>query len=118
MRAQTRYVNDRVTVSQFFFLHYINTFVFSLWTAKDRPSLTQISYEIKELAIDNIVSLWSIPNFVTELYLNYDCDLYCSNLFEDLTKTLSKTAFPVTAIYSESRWSDFLDLIWISHICT
>ncbi|OQR79898.1 Golgi-specific brefeldin A-resistance guanine nucleotide exchange factor 1-like, partial [Tropilaelaps mercedesae] len=58
------------------------------------------SYEIKELAIDNIVSLWRIPGFVTELYLNYDCDLYCSNLFEDLTKTLSKTAFPVTAIYS------------------
>lgn len=63
--------------------------------------LFQTSYEIKELAIDNIVSLWRIPGFVTELYLNYDCDLYCSNLFEDLTKTLSKTAFPVTAIYSE-----------------
>lgn len=62
----------------------------------------QISYEIKELAIHNIVSLWRIPNFVTELYLNYDCDLYCSNLFEDLTKTLSKTAFPVTAIYSKT----------------
>lgn len=60
----------------------------------------KMSYEIKELAIDNIVSLWRIPGFVTELYLNYDCDLYCSNLFEDLTKTLSKTAFPVTAIYS------------------
>ena len=27
---------------------------------------------------------------VTELYLNYDCDVYCSNLFEDLTKLLSK----------------------------
>lgn len=62
-----------------------------------------MSYEIKELAIDNIVSLWRIPGFVTELYLNYDCDLYCSNLFEDLTKTLSKTAFPVTAIYSEYK---------------
>ena len=30
--------------------------------------------------------LWRIPSLVTELYLNYDCDIYCSNLFEDLTK--------------------------------
>jgi brefeldin A-resistance guanine nucleotide exchange factor 1 len=39
---------------------------------------------------DVIVRLWRIPGFVTELYLNYDCDLYCTNLFEDLTKMLSK----------------------------
>jgi brefeldin A-resistance guanine nucleotide exchange factor 1 len=42
------------------------------------------------LFIDSVVQLWRIPGFVTELYLNYDCDLYCPNLFEDLTKLLSK----------------------------
>lgn len=57
----------------------------------------KITYEHKELALDNILQLWRIPGFVTELYLNYDCDMYCSNLYEDLTKLLAKNAFPVTA---------------------
>lgn len=50
----------------------------------------RISYDIREIALESIVQLWRIPGLVTELYLNYDCDLYCSNLFEDLTKLLSK----------------------------
>lgn len=45
---------------------------------------------MKEMALEAIVQLWRIPSFVTELYINYDCDFYCSNLFEDLTKLLSK----------------------------
>lgn len=57
----------------------------------------KVTYEQKELALDNILQLWRIPGFVTELYLNYDCDMYCSNLYEDLTKLLAKNAFPVTA---------------------
>lgn len=47
-------------------------------------------YEMKEMALEALVQLWRIPSFVTELYINYDCDFYCSNLFEDLTKLLSK----------------------------
>lgn len=57
----------------------------------------KITYEHKELALDNILQLWRIPGFVTELYLNYDCDMYCTNLYEDLTKLLAKNAFPATA---------------------
>ncbi|XP_060625194.2 Golgi-specific brefeldin A-resistance guanine nucleotide exchange factor 1 isoform X1 [Anolis sagrei] len=53
-------------------------------------------YEMKEMALEAIVQLWRIPSFVTELYINYDCDYYCANLFEDLTKLLSKNAFPVS----------------------
>ncbi|XP_040294611.1 Golgi-specific brefeldin A-resistance guanine nucleotide exchange factor 1 isoform X1 [Bufo bufo] len=53
-------------------------------------------YEMKEMALEAIVQLWRIPSFVTEIYINYDCDYYCSNLFEDLTKLLSKNAFPVS----------------------
>ncbi|XP_056386552.1 Golgi-specific brefeldin A-resistance guanine nucleotide exchange factor 1 isoform X4 [Hyla sarda] len=56
----------------------------------------KIPYEMKEMALEAIVQLWRIPSFVTELYINYDCDYYCSNLFEDLTKLLSKNAFPVS----------------------
>lgn len=55
------------------------------------------TFEHKEIALDNILQLWRIPGFVTELYLNYDCDMYCTNLFEDLTKFLAKNAYPVTS---------------------
>nr|XP_040129575.1 Golgi-specific brefeldin A-resistance guanine nucleotide exchange factor 1 isoform X8 [Ictidomys tridecemlineatus] len=56
----------------------------------------KMPYEMKEMALEATVQLWRIPSFVTELYINYDCDYYCSNLFEDLTKLLSKNAFPVS----------------------
>lgn len=56
----------------------------------------KMPYEMKETALEALVQLWRIPSFVTELYINYDCDFYCSNLFEDLTKLLSKNAFPVS----------------------
>ncbi|XP_048361190.1 Golgi-specific brefeldin A-resistance guanine nucleotide exchange factor 1 isoform X6 [Sphaerodactylus townsendi] len=56
----------------------------------------KMPYEMKEMALEALVQLWRIPGFVTELYINYDCDYYCANLFEDLTKLLSKNAFPVS----------------------
>ncbi|XP_060096950.1 Golgi-specific brefeldin A-resistance guanine nucleotide exchange factor 1 [Heteronotia binoei] len=59
----------------------------------DNPKMP---YEMKEMALEAIVQLWRVPGFVTELYINYDCDYYCANLFEDLTKLLSKNAFPVS----------------------
>lgn len=50
----------------------------------------KMPYEMKEMALEAIVQLWRIPSFVTELYINYDCDYYCANVFEELTKLLSK----------------------------
>lgn len=64
----------------------------------DNPKLP---YEMREISLDNIVQLWRIPGFVAELYVNYDCDLYASNLFEDLTKLMSKnTLSAANSIYS------------------
>ncbi|GAB1600980.1 Golgi-specific brefeldin A-resistance guanine nucleotide exchange factor 1-like [Argonauta hians] len=60
----------------------------------------RIPYEMREISLEAVVHLWRIPGLVTELFLNYDCDLYCSNLFEDLTKLLSKNAFPVSGIFT------------------
>ncbi|XP_045476199.1 Golgi-specific brefeldin A-resistance guanine nucleotide exchange factor 1 [Harmonia axyridis] len=57
----------------------------------------KVTYEHKEMALDNILQLWRIPGLVTELYLNYDCDMYCTNLYEDLTKLLAKNAFSATS---------------------
>lgn len=54
----------------------------------------KMPYEMKEMALEAIVQLCRIPSFVTELYINYDCDYYCANLFEELTKLLSKVLNP------------------------
>ncbi|KAL1494184.1 hypothetical protein ABEB36_009823 [Hypothenemus hampei] len=56
----------------------------------------KMTYEHKEVALDNILQLWRIPGFVNELYLNYDCDMYCTNLYEDLTELLAKNACSAT----------------------
>ncbi|GFS40758.1 golgi-specific brefeldin A-resistance guanine nucleotide exchange factor 1 [Nephila pilipes] len=61
---------------------------------------SKISYEQREISLDCIAQLWRIPGLVTELYINYDCDLYCSNLFEELTKMLSKNAYPMSGLFS------------------
>ncbi|XP_014241483.1 Golgi-specific brefeldin A-resistance guanine nucleotide exchange factor 1 [Cimex lectularius] len=58
------------------------------------------SYEHREIALESLVQLWRIPGLVTELYLNYDCALYCPNLYEELTNLLSKNAFPVSGIHN------------------
>ena len=58
----------------------------------------KITTEHKEIALETLVQLLRIPGLSAELYLNYDCDLYSTNLFEELTKTLSKNAFPVAGL--------------------
>uniref|UniRef100_A0A6B2EBG3 Putative golgi-specific brefeldin a-resistance factor n=1 Tax=Phlebotomus kandelakii TaxID=1109342 RepID=A0A6B2EBG3_9DIPT len=63
----------------------------------------RLAYEIKEIALDNMLQLWRIPGFVAELYINFDCDLYCTNLFEDITKLLSKNSLSATQVIHSSH---------------
>ncbi|XP_011870032.1 PREDICTED: golgi-specific brefeldin A-resistance guanine nucleotide exchange factor 1 [Vollenhovia emeryi] len=51
---------------------------------------SRISYEQRELALEAVVRLWRIPGLPAELYLNYDCGLYSTNLYEELMKMFSK----------------------------
>lgn len=37
--------------------------------------------------------LWKIPGLPAELYLNYDCGLYSTNLYEELMKMFSKVPY-------------------------
>lgn len=57
----------------------------------------KVSYEHKEIALDSLLQLWKIPGYVSELYLNYDCDIYCTNLYEELTKLLAKNVMSATS---------------------
>ncbi|TPP61169.1 Golgi-specific brefeldin A-resistance guanine nucleotide exchange factor 1 [Fasciola gigantica] len=64
-------------------------------TAICSPDNESTSYERREVALDSVVRLFLVPGLATELYVNYDCDPYCSNLFEDIAKMLAKNAYPV-----------------------
>lgn len=55
-------------------------------------SSERITYEQRELSLEAITRLWRIPGLPAELYLNYDCGLYSTNLYEELMKLLSKNA--------------------------
>ncbi|KAJ8712095.1 hypothetical protein PYW07_004937 [Mythimna separata] len=61
---------------------------------------TKAIYELKEihhLALESLSQMFRIPGLCAELYLNYDCDIYCMNVFEELTKLLSKNVVSSTA---------------------
>ncbi|CAH2247878.1 jg12242 [Pararge aegeria aegeria] len=61
---------------------------------------TKSIYELKEIhhiALENLAQMFRIPGLCTELYLNFDCDIYCTNVFEELAKLLSKNVVSSTA---------------------
>ncbi|KAH7404969.1 hypothetical protein KP509_15G051500 [Ceratopteris richardii] len=53
------------------------------------------TYQQQEAAMESLVSFCRQPTFMSELYVNFDCNILCSNLFEELGSLLSKSAFPV-----------------------
>ncbi|MFS8017199.1 putative Sec7 domain, guanine nucleotide exchange factor, Sec7 domain superfamily [Helianthus anomalus] len=53
------------------------------------------SYQQQEVAMETLVDLCRQPGFIHEVYANYDCDISCSNVFEDLANLLSKSTIPV-----------------------
>ena len=69
-------------------------------TAAKVAAAAAASYELRELALEALVDMWRLPGLVSELYLNYDCSLYCSNLFEDLVRNLLQNAFPTGPLLS------------------
>ena len=50
--------------------------------------------ESQRIALECIVDLCRQPEFVPDLYVNYDCDLERPNLFEEVCALLSRSAFP------------------------
>lgn len=50
----------------------------------------RVVHEQRELALESLIQLLQVPGLVTELFINYDCDVQCANVFEELTKMLSK----------------------------
>lgn len=53
------------------------------------------SYHQQEVALEAIVDFCRQKDFIAEMYTNLDCDITCSNVFEEITNLLSRCAFPV-----------------------
>jgi len=50
--------------------------------------------ENREMALESLVEFCREPRLMVDIYTNYDCDVQCTNLFEDMCRFLSKNAFP------------------------
>ncbi|XP_062229060.1 ARF guanine-nucleotide exchange factor GNOM-like [Phragmites australis] len=55
------------------------------------------SYQQQEVALEALVDFCRQKEFMAEMYANMDCDLQCSNIFEEVANLLSKSAFPVNS---------------------
>ncbi|KAK7285176.1 hypothetical protein RJT34_19937 [Clitoria ternatea] len=53
------------------------------------------SYQQQEVAMEALVDFCRQKTFMVEMYANFDSDISCSNVFEDIGNLLSKSAFPV-----------------------
>ncbi|KAL2761235.1 hypothetical protein ACRALDRAFT_1059151 [Sodiomyces alcalophilus JCM 7366] len=56
--------------------------------------------DARQAMVETIGVLSRIPNFMTELFVNYDCDPDRADLFEDLIGLLSRNALPDSAAWS------------------
>ncbi|XP_068640314.1 ARF guanine-nucleotide exchange factor GNOM-like isoform X1 [Aristolochia californica] len=55
------------------------------------------SYQQQEVVMEALVDFCRQKQFLPEMYANLDCDITCSNVFEDLVNLLSRSAFPVNS---------------------
>jgi golgi-specific brefeldin A-resistance guanine nucleotide exchange factor 1 len=55
-----------------------------------RPTVSPARGETRELMLETLSQISRHPNFMVDLYVNYDCDLNCENMFERLVDFLTK----------------------------
>lgn len=55
-----------------------------------RPSVAPARGETRELMLETLSHIARHPSFMTDLFVNYDCDVNCEDLFERLIEFLTK----------------------------
>ncbi|KAJ7197212.1 hypothetical protein GGX14DRAFT_471834 [Mycena pura] len=50
--------------------------------------------ETRDLVLETLSQIARRPSFMVDLYVNYDCDINCENLFERLVEFLTKAVYP------------------------
>ncbi|KAL0073779.1 hypothetical protein J3Q64DRAFT_1649624 [Phycomyces blakesleeanus] len=65
-----------------------------------QPDAMAISGEVRELLLECLVQCSRTSTFLIDIWYNYDCDISCGDLFEELIQFLSKNSFPDLQNYS------------------
>ncbi|KAH7425778.1 hypothetical protein KP509_11G070300 [Ceratopteris richardii] len=68
-----------------------------------------------EVAMEALVDFCRQSTFMPKMYANFDCDITCSNIFEELGNLLAKSAFPVTCPLSAMHILALEGLIAVIH---
>lgn len=63
-----------------------------------------ITGEVRELLLESLVQMVRKPSFMVDLWYNYDCDLTCGDLFEELVQFLSKVKQKIFDIPAYTDW--------------
>lgn len=69
---------------------FFQTSVLRLCEGRNCPST-----EHQEIALEALLDFCGYPGFLRDIYINLDCRVERTNLYEDICTLLSKTAFPV-----------------------
>ncbi|KAJ6606553.1 hypothetical protein DFH09DRAFT_1242048 [Mycena vulgaris] len=59
-----------------------------------RVLVTPARGETRDLILETLSQISRHPSFMVDLYINYDCDINCENLFERLIEFLTKAVHP------------------------
>jgi golgi-specific brefeldin A-resistance guanine nucleotide exchange factor 1 len=59
--------------------------------------------ESRESMVESVGALVRIPTFMTELFVNYDCEVDRADLCEDMVGLLARNAFPDSATWSTTN---------------
>jgi len=70
---------------------------FSLVVLRLAQSKYGATYQQQEVVMEALVDFCRQKTFMVEMYANFDCDISCSDVFEDIANLLSKSAFPVNS---------------------
>ncbi|KAJ7470334.1 hypothetical protein FB451DRAFT_1339866 [Mycena latifolia] len=63
-------------------------------TTPSRVLVTPARGETRDLILETLSQISRHPSFMVDLYINYDCDINCENLFERLIEFLTKAVHP------------------------
>lgn len=72
-------------------------------SAPTRILVTPARGETRDLVLETLSLFSRYPSFMVDLFVNYDCDINCENLFERLLEFLTKSVYPSEAAYSVTQ---------------
>ncbi|EJD05730.1 Sec7-domain-containing protein [Fomitiporia mediterranea MF3/22] len=62
-------------------------------TGPSRPAILPAKGETRELMLETLSQIARYPGFMVDLFMNYDCDVNCEDLFEKLVSFLTKGVY-------------------------